>query len=237
MPDPSLSSNVRLSITEGNTDQQTTKEIEELIDCLRRELVNHLGVIEPGSRQRMLRLYEVWRQISLRRTIDLADGALLFFEKERLVPACTLTRSVVETVAMQYYIYKKLIACTESADIGSFHKLLMSAVFGRRDTQWPQQSIQVMTAIDHLDKQFPGSRSEYERLCEYAHPNLGGGYGTYARSEGDEMEVHFGSNPQRLPMGSWGKSELQCVLMVATEIDNLLRVFNPRFVAMVNEST
>ena len=237
MSNPSLNSNVRLSMAEGNTDHQITKEIEELIDCLRRELVNHLGAIAPGSHERLIRLYEVWRQVSLRRTIDLADGALLFFEKERLVPACTLTRSVIETVAVQFYIYKKLIAYTKSADISLFHKLLMSAVFGRRDTQWPQQSIQVLTAIDHLDKQFTGFRSEYYRLCEYAHPNLGGGYGTYVRSEGDDMQSHFGSNPNGLNMGPWGQIELQRGLLVAKEINNLLRLFHPRFVAMINEGT
>lgn len=220
----------------GTTDQQLSMEIGELLGCLRRKLVSHLGGIENNARQRLLRLFEVWRQVSLRRTVDLADGALSFFEQERLVPACTLTRSAVETAAVQHYIYKKLLAHTEKPDLPSIHKLLMSAVFGRRDTEWPQQSIQVLTAIGHLDKQFPGFRSEYDRLCEYAHPNLGGGYGTYVRSEGDEMQCYFGSNPRGLVMGPWGQVELQRALMVATEIDNQLCLFHPRFVAMINDA-
>ncbi|MFZ3016959.1 MAG: hypothetical protein WA056_00720 [Gallionella sp.] len=220
----------------GTTDQQLSIEIGELLGCLRRKLVSNLNGIENTASQRLLRLFEVWRQVSLRRTVDLAGGALSFFEQERLVPACTLTRSVVETAAVQYYIYKKLISYTEKPDVPSIHKLLMSAVFGRRDTEWPQQSIQVLTAIDHLDKQFPGFRSEYDRLCEYAHPNLGGGFGTYVRSEGNEMQSHFGDNPCGLAMGPWGKTELQIALMVATEIDNQLCLFHPRFVAMVNNN-
>lgn len=220
----------------GKSDQQLTKEIIDLLDCLSRELVTRLGGVESGKAPRLLRLYEVWRQVSLRRTVDLAGGALSFFEEERLVPACTLTRSVVETVAVQHYLYKKLISHTENPDPSSIHKLLMSAVFGRRDTEWPQQSIQVLTAIDHLDKQFPGFRSEYDRLCEYAHPNLGGGYGTYVRREGNEMQSHFGNNPNALEMGPWGQVELQMALMVATELDKQLRLFHPRLVAMITEN-
>lgn len=219
----------------AKSDQQLAIEIEGLLNGLRSELLDHLDGLPVGTGARLLRLYEVWRQVSLRRIIDLASGALFFFKEERLVPACTLTRSVVETVGVQYYIYKELLHHTGKADPGSVHKLLMSAVFGRRDVEWPQQSIQVLTAIDHLDKQFPGFRAEYDRLCEYAHPNLGGGYGTYVRSEGDDMRLHFGSNPNRLDMGPWGQGELQMALMATTEIDKQLGLFQPQFVAMINK--
>jgi hypothetical protein len=209
---------------------------EELLNRLRRELVEHLPGINGSAAARSLRLYEVWRQVSLRRIVDLAEAALSLFHEERVVPACTLTRSVVETVAVQYYLYKKIVSHTGSRDPDSIHKLLMSAVFGRRDKEWPQQPIQVLTAIDHLNKQFPGFRGEYDRLCEYAHPNLGGGYGTYVRSEGSEMQSHFGSNPNGLKMGPWGQVELQMALVVATVMDNELRMHYPRLSAMIDQN-
>ncbi len=217
------------------TDEQLSSEIRDLIQSLRLNLVNHFDGIESTTRQRLLRLYEVWRQVNLRRTIDIADGALCFFEQQRLVPACTLTRSLVETTGIQYYIYKKLIFHTENADHQSIHKLFMSAVFGRRDKEWPQSPIQVLTAIDHLNREFPGSRSEYDRLCEYAHPNLAGGYGTYARTEGDRLETHFGHNPRGLEMGPWGQVELHIALIVASEIDHRLSLFHPQFVSMAEQ--
>lgn len=219
-------------MAEKLTDQQLSAEIRDLIRSLQLKLVSHLGAIENTMCQRLLRLYEVWRQVNLRRTLDIANGALCFFEQHRLVPACTLTRSVIETTAVQYYIYKKLIIHTENADPQSIHKLLMSAVFGRRDSEWPQSPIQVLTAIDHLNRKFPGSRSEYDRLCEYAHPNLAGGFGTYVRSEGDQLESHFGDNPQGLDMGPWGQEELHVAMMVADEIDHQLCLFHPKFVSM-----
>lgn len=222
-------------MVENCTDQQLSSEIRELIHSLQLKLVTHLDGIENTAQQRLLRLYDVWRQVVLRRTTDTADGALSFFEQQRLVPACILTRSVVETTAVQYYVYQKLTLLTEEANHQSIHKLFMSAVFGRKDQEWRHSPIQVLTAIDHLDKKFPGFRSEYDRLCEYAHPNLGGGYGTYVRREGDRFESYFGNNPQGLEMGPWGKIELSIALTVANEIDHQLCLFHPQLVSMAEQ--
>lgn len=95
---------------------------------------------------RSLRLFDVWRQVSLRRIVDLAEGAEAFFLEERLVPGCTLTRSVVETVAVQYTVWKKLTVHAETADLRAAHTLLMSVVFGRRDKgdDWLNKSVNVV---------------------------------------------------------------------------------------------
>ena len=222
-------------MAEERTDQQLSLEITDLIHSLQLKLVSHLDGIENAPQQRLLRLYDVWRQVILRRTTDTADGALSFFKQQRLVPACILTRSVVETTAVQYYVYKKLILYTGRADHQSIHKLFMSAVFGRKDQEGRRSPIQVLTAIDHLDKQFPGFRSEYDRLCEYAHPNLAGGYGTYVRGEGDHFASHFGNNPQGLVMGPWGQMELYIAMAAANEIDHQLCLFHPQFVSMAEQ--
>lgn len=222
-------------MTEKLTDEQSRTVIKDLIRSLQINLVDRFDGVEPTTRQRLLRLYDVWRQVSLRRTTDLADGALLFFEQNRLVPACTLTRSVFETTGVQYYIYRKLITYTEQTKPESVHKFLLSAVFGRKDKEWPETAIQVLTALDHLNKEFGGFRDEYDRLCEYTHPNLSGGYGTYVRPEGDQLKAYFGSNPQRLSMETWGQGSLRLVLIAANEIDRQLCLFHPQFVSMVEE--
>lgn len=221
-------------MAEERANQQLSSEIRDLIHSLQLKLVNHLDGIENTAQQRLLRLYDVWRQVILRRVTDTADGAQSLFEQQRLVPACTLTRSVVETTAVQYYVHKKLVIHTAGADHQSIHKLFMSAVFGRKDQEgWRQSPIQVLTAIKHLDKQFPGFLSEYNRLCEYAHPNLAGGYGTYVRR--DQYVSYFGNNPQGLEMGPWGQMELCIALTVANEIDDQLCLFHPQLVSMAEQ--
>jgi hypothetical protein len=217
------------------SNQTALSEVEELLCRIRQNFVDHFEEIEPKANIRTLRLFDVWRQVSLRRIVDLAQGAEAFFLEERLVPACTLTRSVVETVALQYSVWKKLTLQTKTADLRASHALLMSAVFGRRDKgdSWPNQSMNVLTAIGHLDKQFPGFRSEYDRLSEYLHPGLAGGYGAYVRTEGAGLRAHFGQNPSGLEMGPWGRTELERALMVAATVADLLNDLRPQLVAIM----
>ena len=214
--------------------QAASGEVDQLIDRLEACFIDVLEEVGPEAGARSLRLFDVWRQVSLRRIVDLADGAETFFREGRLLPACTLTRSAVETVAVQYAIWKKLSALTDASDFRGIHTLLMSVVFGRRDKgdDWPNKSMNVLTAIDHLDKQFPGFRSEYDRLSEYAHPGLAGGYGMYVRTEGERLRSHFGQNPLRLEMGPWGRSELERALLVAVTFSELLQEVRPRIEAL-----
>lgn len=213
----------------------TPSEVEELLGRLRREYVDHFEEIGTEVGTRSLRLFDVWRQVSLRRIVDLAEGAESFFREGRLVPGCTLTRSVVETVALHYTVWEKLTSHTETVDFRGAHTLLMSVVFGRRDKgdDWPNKSVNVLTAIDHLDKQFPGFRSEYDRLSEYLHPGLAGGYGIYVRTEGAGLRSYIGQNPSGLEMGPWGRTELERALLVAATFNDLLKKMRPRLVAMM----
>jgi hypothetical protein len=134
-----------------------------------------------------------------------------------------------------FYIHKKMVHQTKKSDPESIHNLLLSAVFGRKDTSWPEKPIQVLTAIDHMNKEFAGSREEYDRLCEYAHPNMWGGCGTYVRQEGTNLESYFGINPQGLDMSTWGLVSLHLILLIAAEINNRFCTFHPEFVLMAEK--
>lgn len=215
-----------------------SKTVDNLLDRLKDCFIDELDEIELDAGQRLLRLFDVWHQVSLRRIVDLAESANVFFQQGRLLPANTLTRSTVETVAVQFAVWKKLDSLTDTSDISGIHELLMSVVFGRRDKggDWPDKSMQVLTAIDHLEKQFPGFRSEYERLCEYAHPGLAGGYGMYVRTEGIKFKTYFGQNPLGLEMDSWGRAELHAALMVAVTFNESLSMIRPRIEALSVQS-
>ena len=214
--------------------QAASGEVDQLINRLKTCFIDVLEEVGPEAGARSLHLFDVWRQVSLRRIVDLADGAETFFREGRLLPACTLTRSAVETIAVQHAVWKKLGALTDESDARGIHTLLMSVVFGRRDKgdDWPNKSMNVLTAIDHLNKQFPGFRSEYDRLSEYAHPGLAGGYGMYVRTEDERWRSHFGQNPLHLEMGPWGRSELELALLVAVKFSELLQEVRTRIEAL-----
>lgn len=217
--------------------QAASGDVEQSIGRLRACFVDDLEEVGPEAGARSLRLFDVWRQVSLRRIVDLAEGAEAFFLQGRLLPGCTLARAAVETVAVQYAVWKKLGALADTSDPPGIHALLMSVVFGRRDKgdAWPTKSMNVLTSIDHLDKQFPGFRSEYDRLSEYVHPGLAGGYGMYVRTEGERLRSHFGQNPLRLEMGPWGRSELERALLVAVTFNELLLEVRPRIEGLMGQ--
>lgn len=215
-----------------SADKQLIEDSRILLFEFRKGFVEHLASVKRTTRNNLLHLFKTWQQVNMRRIVDLADSSLDMYNQERLVPACTLARSVFETVGIQYYICKKIIGYTADRDPESIHKLLMSAVFGRRDIEWPEASIQVLTAIDHMNKEFETIREMYDHLCEYAHPNLMGGFGAYAKQADHGLETHFGNNPLKLQMDTWGLSFLHCILMVGSEINNRLCTFHPEFVVM-----
>ena len=81
-------------MSERPTDQELIEEVKNLLEGFRSEFVDHIGPVHATSRARLLEIYKVWRQVSLRRIVDLADAAILMFEQCRLVPGCTMTRGV-----------------------------------------------------------------------------------------------------------------------------------------------
>jgi len=134
-------------MSEVPSDQELIEAAKSHLEKLRDEFVDRLEpVVNPIPGATLLQFYEVWRQANLRRIVDLADAAILMFEQRRLVPGCTLTRGVFETVGVQYYIYKKIVEYTENPNPESIFKLLSAAIFGRKDVDsWPDKPIQVLT--------------------------------------------------------------------------------------------
>lgn len=219
-------------------DEQLFKEVHEILTNLKRELVQHLKPLETITTQtQLLRLFDIWKQTSLWRMIDLAEASCQMFQEGRLVPGCTLTRSVFESIANLYYVHKKMLNFTENHDPEAIRDLLMNFVFGAKDTDTMKTPVNILTLIQHLDKEFKGFSAAYAHLCEYAHPNMKSGFGSFADLKRDSLELKLGMNPKNLPMGVWGLGLLSFILQVGFEINNRLCVLQPKFEIMLEKHT
>ena len=205
-------------MTDPQTGEEYVASAEALVDHLRSQRVSVYPAYEQRPGEKLVRLAFIWRQALLYRIVDLASAALDLFREQRLVPGCTLTRSLYETVAQLNYLHKKVIGFIANPDIPEIADFVIRGSWGSKDQSTEQDAIQVLTAIKHLNKTFPGSEDEYFHLCEYAHPNFKGGLGTYARMEIPSLEVAFGVNPQNLPMVSFGLGGLEIILTIASEL-------------------
>ena len=77
----------------------------------------------------------------------MASAALTMFEDCRLVPGCTLTRSLFETVAQTYYIQKKMKEAIESKKLEDMHDYVVRGAWGSKDKSTEQEALQVMTLL------------------------------------------------------------------------------------------
>ena len=186
---------------------------------LRALLVQQLPPYVPGPGEKLLRLSFVWRETLFHRVVDLSSSALAMFREGRLIPGCTLTRALYETVANLYLFHKKLLKAVESQDLEDLTNCVIKGAWGSKDRELNvAEPLQVLTSIKHLDKEFYGAEREYFHLCEYAHPNMKGGIGTYSKIEIPAYSVNFGTNPQNLRMGPFGLGGLEIILVVAKEL-------------------
>ena len=134
----------------------------------------------------------------LHRMADLAGGAIDLYKQRKDLPALILTRSFFETFALFNYFIGKLKAAVADGKVQDTDEILMRLLFGSRD--WDDlQAINVLTAIDQLDKDVAGVRKWYNDLCEIAHPNWLGTAGNYGKSGDSPYTLYFESPYKGVP--------------------------------------
>ena len=109
------------------------------------------------------------RELLLHRFSDIADVAIELYESERIVPAFILTRALVETTSMMYWLFTRSSDFLDKWDEEAYDKFLMKGLVGTRIKPVRLESHNVLTDLDHLDKKFEGLRRMYDELCEFTH--------------------------------------------------------------------
>ena len=117
------------------------------------------------------------REVMLYRVSELAEAGLLCYQQKQFVAAATLTRALLESVAILYWLFKELQAAVAARETKKIDDFLGKALVGTRNETTPLLAHTVMKAIDVVTKDIDYYRKVYEELCEIAHPNYGGGLG------------------------------------------------------------
>ena len=87
------------------------------------------------------------REVLIHRISELAECAMIKYEERKIVPAFVLTRAVIETVALIYWLHKKIAELLESKDIEKLDYFLMKAMLGSKDNTTNIESYNVLTAV------------------------------------------------------------------------------------------
>jgi len=140
------------------------------------------------------------REVLVHRVAELSMVAVDLFECNKLVPAFVITRSVVETVALTCWLHQKVSEFLDSKDVEELDDFLMKAMLGSRNGTTPLESYNVLTAVDHMNKEHKGFRKMFDSLCEFTHPNWSGVLGSYGRIDHERLTLTLGSVNSRAPI-------------------------------------
>ncbi len=135
----------------------------------------------------------------IHRVADLSDVACNLYEQNRTVPAIIMVRAVMETLAMLYALYVKVNGVVTSRELGEIDDFLMRGIFGWRDKDMRAQPLNILNAVDAVDKKFKGFRRLYDDLSEFVHPNWSGTSGAYGNMIKDKYTVELGTQCSILP--------------------------------------
>ena len=139
------------------------------------------------------------RELLINRQSELVDAAIVLCEADRLVPAFVVTRAAVETTAVTYLLYRNMKQFVTSRDVHQFSEFLMRGLFGSKNDFTPEEAVNVLTAIDHLDKESEDFRKMYDSLCEFTHPNYAGVFGALGLMEEETSTLRLGKKYQAVP--------------------------------------
>lgn len=160
-----------------------------------------------------------FREVLVHRVSDLSDVAVELFSAKRLVPGFVMSRAVVETTAMMYWLHVKAKEFSEKRDEKAFDEFLMKGMLGSKDGTTEHSSYNVLSAIDRLDKEFSGIRTMYDTLCEFTHPNWSGVMGSYSIVEEQKFLLHLGKHHREPPL-AFGLAPLIACLSISIDYYN-----------------
>lgn len=137
------------------------------------------------------------REVFGHRIINLSEVAYDLLQKVEIVPALIIIRSILESVAVLYFVKQKIERCINNNSIGNFDDKVMRILFGSRDDTTSLKAIHILNTFDEWNKETPYIRQMYYDLCEFTHPNYSGSEGSYAKIDKDKLQVHYEKNTQK----------------------------------------
>jgi hypothetical protein len=169
------------------------------------------------------------------RTEELARCACDALGKDDVAAGILLTRAVIESAAfiwrLKDYLEDRHKYCPDDLrDI--FEKMLLG---WKNDPDFPK-SFNILTMVDHMNKQFPGVRDRYDELSEFAHPNWGGVFGLFSATDRETGTTKFGRGLRLTPSDAkeTAAAALSGFLELFEQVDDWISNTLPEFIVELN---
>jgi hypothetical protein len=178
--------------------EETLEYIKDLNDQLVAKLPTSIERLSISLHAKLPFKAMSLRAILMYRVSELSKSAYQQYEARSLISAFVLSRAVVETGALLCSLLKSMRRVVSEQQVGDVDDFLMKALFGQRTPDSNLAALNVLTLIDHMDKESRGVRSLYDFLSEYAHPNYSGSYGAYGSEDRENYCLNLGADFERI---------------------------------------
>ncbi len=174
----------------------------KVVDSIHRKIPGGIQAEKSEDVSKLpFKIYGV-RESLAHRAVELGDVAVGLFEAHKTMAAFVITRSVIETAAIMYRLHQELEKLYKDQNFLGFDNFITKLLFGCRNKMLPEESVNILTQIKHLDSFLDGTNDAYEFLSEFAHPNYSGVHGSYATLAEDNLTLNFsGSDKMSKRMG------------------------------------
>lgn len=181
---------------------QEIRELAEAIEVIRAARQDKVSAEAIGTKSMTPLKAMVAREALLWRLVELGDGLVGCLHSSTALGALIFARGIIECVAAQHQLNRTIQKAPGrcSADIDTdVMRLLMGTRFfsvGDPDEDKKIEAVNIITSLKHLDKNFTGIFSDYEYLCEFAHPNWAGTAGLFSIGDVTKGLINFGRYPE-----------------------------------------
>lgn len=208
------------------------QEIRERLQSLEANLPKSLDAMAVSRTTKLPWKALLYRETLSWRMAELARDAFEHFEKDRLASAILLTRGAVETSAALWYLCGKVSAVVDSETLGDVDNYLMRLIMGSKIEPNLPPAINVLSFVDHVDKEIEGFRHQYDLLSEFSHPNWAGtGFLFYKHNEKTRV-TDFGANLKTENAKVIGVVNLSVALAMFERSYNRVAEILPAFTAL-----
>jgi hypothetical protein len=168
------------------------------VENIRVHLPSSISFADLGVQSKAPYLFLCIRAALAWRTEELARCACNALAKNNIASGILLTRAVIESAAFIWRLKEFLEErCKYTSDdlCNNLEKMFLG---WKDDPDFPKV-YSILTALDHMNKQFPGVRERYNELSEFAHPNWSGVSGLFSVIDRETGTAKFGRGLRRTP--------------------------------------
>jgi hypothetical protein len=162
-------------------------DLNQLLRELQVNPPKEIDVDSMGGYDSVVSKFMLARAGLLHRALELAISADNSIENKQIVSSSLLIRALFETVSVFGYIYYKIVEFNKNKKLEEFDIIITNILYGSKDGSTNYVSINILTMIDKIDKEYPTYRSIYNRLSEYSHPNFTGTSLIYGTPQSDKV--------------------------------------------------